>query len=620
MYHYNPWTDTAQGACSSFDIFRRDPVNFFLTRFTGMTQSVADVLANDVFCILDDPADDSRRMSAAEFGSWAKNLPALLGGHGMHRTVSNSSTQGHRLSLSIPISHKPSSRRSSLSTPAVRTPAMPTRSLSRAPSLEPPFEREGLSTVIDNEDEVLDVDIPSRSTSNTKRRKRGARKGKTVGAENPITDETLVTLAVASQSLAREISRTSKPSSLRTVSTKTSSSTNRRKPFEPVSVYPIPTALLKHTRPPVPLSTSTAAPPPPAPAPAPVTKKPSKWKLSFGKNSASALASAAAAGRVSPLEEASPPASIEFTHAQPMSAIASNVTSLIKGLDAPPNPRSHAVGNVIPSNAAENAASTWNRGRRGRESQESLHGAQPRTPAFLLSDPVLQDSWSGYVDKRATSPNSTRSSIRPCATVGSSASSVISSNWRSSMSSTATTSSAGTSTSAFTRYSNSSARSISTTATSVSSTSWRTSVKPVSTTNSAYPQGNIPKNIKSEFVGFLFNYRLKPSFFSLFFSVMDHMPWVLNEFPRSQPVGDNFGSPPARKQRTRKSPKDLKLDTITERPTAHGQRLSPENLRRDASTSTTDLGNGLGTDADGVRKVQKGQINALAKMLSALRR
>ena len=475
-----------------------------------MTKAVADVLANDVFCILDDPADDSRRMSAAEFGSWVKNLPTLLGGHGMHRTASNSSTQGHRLSLSIPISHKPSSRRSSLSTPAVRTPAMPTRSLSRAPSLEPPFEREGLSTVIDNEDEVLDGDIPSRSTSNTKRRKRGARKGKTVGAENPTTDETLVTLAVASQSLAREISRASKPSSLGTVSTKTSSSTNRRKPFEPVSVYAMPTALLRSTRPPVStVSTSTAPPAPPTPAP--VTKKPSKWKLSFGKNSASALASAAtspSAGRVSPLEEASPPASIEFTHAQPMSAIASNVTSLIMGLDAPPNPRSHAVGNVIPSNAAENASSAWNRGRRGRESQESLHGAQPRTPAFLLSDPVLQDSWSGYVDKRATSPNSTRSSIRPCAAVGSSASSVISSNWRSSMSSTATTSSAGTSTSAFTRYSNSSARSVSTTATSVSSTSWRTSVKPVSTTNSAYPQGNIPKNIKSEFVGILFNYRL----------------------------------------------------------------------------------------------------------------
>lgn len=490
-----------------------------------MTKPVADVLANDVFCIFDDPADDSRRMSAAEFGSWVKNLPTLLGGHGMHRTVSNSSTQGHRLSLSIPISHKPSSRRSSLSTPAVRTPAMPTRSLSRAPSLEPPFEREGLSTVIDNEDEVLDGDIPSRTTSNTKRRKRGARKGKSVGAENPITDETLVTLAVASQSLAREISKASKPSSLRTVSTKTSSSANRRKPFEPVSIYAMPTVLLKSTRPPIStISTSTAPSPPPpaAPVPAPVTKKPSKWKLSFGKNSASTLASAAASpGRVSPLEEASPPAPIDFTHAQPMSAIASNVTSLIMGLDAPPNPRSHAVGNVIPSNAAENASSTWSRGRRGRESQESLHGAQPRTPVFLLSDPVLpQDSWSGYVDKRAISPNSTRSSIRPCGAVGSSASSVISSNWRSSMSSTATTSSAGTSTSAFTRYSNSSARSISTTATSVSSTSWRTSVKPASTTNSAYPQGNIPKNIKSEFLlaSYLFFIDLRQFFFFLFFS------------------------------------------------------------------------------------------------------
>lgn len=100
------------------------------------------------------------------------------------------------------------------------------------------------------------------------------------------------------------------------------------------------------------------------------------------------------------------------------------------------------------------------------------------------------------------------------------------------------------------------------------------------------------------------------------------MPWVLDELPRSQhsnPVGDIFGSPPVRKQRTRKSPKDLKLDTITERPTAHGRR-SPEYLRRDASTSTTDLGNGVTTDADGVKKVQKGQINALAKMLSALRR
>jgi hypothetical protein len=105
---------------------------------------------------------------------------------------------------------------------------------------------------------------------------------------------------------------------------------------------------------------------------------------------------------------------------------------------------------------------------------------------------------------------------------------------------------------------------------------------------------------------------------------MDGVPWELDQLPRGQypnPVGDIFGSPPVHKQRTRKSPKDSMLDTITERPTTLGHR-SPEYLRRDASTSTTDLANGVGpaADADGVKKVQKGQINALAKMLSALRR
>jgi len=106
---------------------------------------------------------------------------------------------------------------------------------------------------------------------------------------------------------------------------------------------------------------------------------------------------------------------------------------------------------------------------------------------------------------------------------------------------------------------------------------------------------------------------------------MDGIPWELDQLPRGQhpnPVGDIFGSPPVRKQRTRKPPKDLKLDTITERPLcpANSQK-SPENLLRDASTSTTDLGGSPNKDdCEGVKKVQKGQINALAKMLSALRR
>lgn len=109
---------------------------------------------------------------------------------------------------------------------------------------------------------------------------------------------------------------------------------------------------------------------------------------------------------------------------------------------------------------------------------------------------------------------------------------------------------------------------------------------------------------------------------------MDGVPWELGQLPRGQhpdTSGDIFGSPPVRKHRTRKPLKDLKLDTITERPSGPASsQKSPEHLRRDAATSTTDLG-GIGSnngkdDGEGVKKVQKGQINALAKMLSALRR
>jgi len=105
---------------------------------------------------------------------------------------------------------------------------------------------------------------------------------------------------------------------------------------------------------------------------------------------------------------------------------------------------------------------------------------------------------------------------------------------------------------------------------------------------------------------------------------MTGVPWELDQLPRGQypnPVGDIFGSPPQRKPRTRKA-KDPKLDTINERPANNGgvPRV-PENLRRDAATSTTDLtGDGKEEGSENVKKVQKGQIQVLAKMLSALRR
>ena len=100
---------------------------------------------------------------------------------------------------------------------------------------------------------------------------------------------------------------------------------------------------------------------------------------------------------------------------------------------------------------------------------------------------------------------------------------------------------------------------------------------------------------------------------------------LLRQMPPN-PDDAKFGGPPVRKRRANK-PKDLTLDTINERPQ---QAKSPLGQRQDAATSTTDLdrgsdGNrerdGAGDSHDGTpRKVQKGQINALAKMLSALRR
>jgi hypothetical protein len=511
LYHYNPWTDTSHEVCSSFDLYRRDPVNFFMCRFTGMTHPVAEYLANKVFCILDDPEDDSRRTTAGEFGAWARNLPALLSSHGIHRTISNSSTQGHPISASIPISHRPCSRHPSGSASTSRTPAMQSRSLSRAPSLGPAYEQRelsDLSTVFDQEHEDLEVDDDqsnhdldleaSRSTSTTKRRKRGARKGKGAVTTTP-NDETLANLADASQSLAREISKASKKSSStnRSISTKASGSSTRRhlEPFEPVSMFAIPSALLAAPRSGVPSPIRSAPPPsvhsapissaPPPPVtigptlPAP-NKKPSKWKLTFGKNNVTAFAS----GRVSPVEEVSPPTSSDV--AGPPSSVsktASNVTGLIMGL----SPLPHSAPPFSDDNQL-----TGNRGRRGMPYASS--NASSKSLALSSSPSPESREHRAFPDRRyhrGVSPSSMRSA-RP---VASSASSVVSGNWRSSMS---TMSSAGTSTSAFTRYSNSSMRSVSTAATSVSSTSWRTSVKSSqSPTSNNTGYTTLPKNIKS---------------------------------------------------------------------------------------------------------------------------
>lgn len=78
LYRCDPWKDTTDGACQAFILYQRYPVLFFLDRFQGMTLPVAKFLANRVFCILDDPDDDSKRIDARSLGRWVGGLPYLL--------------------------------------------------------------------------------------------------------------------------------------------------------------------------------------------------------------------------------------------------------------------------------------------------------------------------------------------------------------------------------------------------------------------------------------------------------------------------------------------------------------------------------------------------------------
>jgi hypothetical protein len=486
LYHYNPWTDTTYGACPSFDYFCHHPVNFFLQRFTGMTRPVAELLANKVFCILDDPSNDSARMGARDFGAWAKDLPSLLGGQTklVHKRVaSSSSSQYHPIASSVPASHRPSSRNTSrCCTPVIWTPTLRARSLSRAPSGAPAYDTE-LSTVVDQESFIEEQDerkvyvdlmyIPdmepnsdvestnSRPASSHKRRKRGARKGKNPQTPTSPKDETLTTLANASQSLAREVSRASRSSSM-----KTSASGRSWRDGEPPSMYAIPNALL--------------SPPPPVP-PLPIAKKPSKWKLSFGKSNSTDKPHSSPVGEILSLPMYSQvPAE---ARGSPKMSTAANVENLIRGLDAPQPKRN---------------ADSGKRRRRPRDGQMYNPDSAWIQPSEQTSTPSTNDeSWPPGVDPHSVSPASMRTSRQQPA---SSASSTHSNNWRSSMS---TTSSAMTSTSAFTRYSNSSVRSVSTAATSVSSSSWRTHNKPASSSSPDDPPPiPIPKNVKSEFISF----------------------------------------------------------------------------------------------------------------------
>ena len=543
-------------------------------RFAGMTLPVAEFLATRVLNTLDSEGS-STRATAREFGIWAKDLPDLLSPQaatplmGHKRAVSTSSTTGFPLITSMPASHRPSSRQASGISVAIRTPGIAPRSLSRASSFGAlgftdalDFkEVSELSTVIDQEsleeeqeeqeqdqDDDEDFDLASlqtasRSTSTNKRRKRGARKGRSTTpfqsvpalpptgvdvAPSAPKDQALLSLAFASETLARELSTASKVSmrSTTSLSTKQSSESararRRNQPFEPVSMFPMPTSLISGNKDPASMSlrsatSSTSVPSlhssvssaaarsaagtSPSATSAPQLPKKNKW-FSLGKSSGAAVAPSV--GRVSPVEElhssssstgsAASSSSHHNNRSQPqLSATASNVTDLIMGLSPPIPPIPRHVTRGREEVASGSADDTWNRGRRMRESP-GPNGSRERLPAKSPGGKQFSRSpHPAQSRERAVSPNSIQSKA---------ASSNLSTNWRSSM-----VSSAGTSTSGFTKYSNGSVRSVSTANTSVSGNSWRTtgskpSAPSVTSSSSHNRHGNNPnmppRNVKSK--------------------------------------------------------------------------------------------------------------------------
>jgi hypothetical protein len=423
LYHCNPWVDTVKDGCYSFDQYLSNPTNFFMRRFSGMTLPVANFLVENVFCILDDPTDDSQRIGAREFGVWIRDLPTLMAApqpatHTHSRGPSMTSiATGHPIA-SAPASRRPSSRQPSIAGGSPRRPPVVLRSLTRNASMGPNLDGDGsdgatlpaLDLVLDEDEEEqqqqepreqeqreAEVRSPSpsvRSNSNTKRRKRG-RKGK---GTNPSMDhiQTSELLASASETLARELSR----------QTRSASATLQSFPDVP--------------------------PPPPVPAPVSmptVTKKPSRWKLSFGKSGGEATTSTRSDSQSS------------HSISNQGSTRTMRVTNLIMGLDSSSAPTSPPLPSP-PSPVSPLVVGS---------------------PARARGEPQLQQS------RRAASPTSMGSG-RAASSISSSS---ASNNWRNSMAST------NTSSSTFTRYSNLSMRSVSTFATSVSassassSTNWR---------------------------------------------------------------------------------------------------------------------------------------------------
>lgn len=264
LFHRNPWKDPTEGD-PNFDNFLRDPTSFFLNKFTGIGREVAAYLACHVLCV-----EVEDRVSARDLGQWIKTLPEMIGGRKAARELKmakidtrvNGSDKG--LFAKSPIQHpSEQSRKASASALTSSAPTLsnlpPANLLSHQSSVQPTPELLGETdldpeasrspTTVDEQPTPADTDTMSspdaiepgsdqpeqspdgdaadadaRSLSQHRRRKRGVRKGKAAQAalaaasngdnlSKEDRDAMLKELAAASQSLARHLSKTSRPTS-----------------------------------------------------------------------------------------------------------------------------------------------------------------------------------------------------------------------------------------------------------------------------------------------------------------------------------------------------------------------------------------------------------------------
>ncbi|QRV82644.1 kinase domain protein [Ceratobasidium sp. AG-Ba] len=555
LYHVNPWADTFDGACPSFAAYRMNPVEFFITRFAGMTHAVAHFLATRVFCI-----PDSNRIDAAGFGEWVKSLA------GHFDVGAMGEFEG-----SMPV------------TPVMGAVVLGGLPVQREGLIDVEGAREALEnglglTGVDGEIEEIEEEkgegevLRTTTSGARKRGKRGARKNKNTA---PPTEPTIQIPAIMGddpaarvQDLARELSKQSQPS---------------RTP----SLNPEPR----------------------------LTKKPSKWRL-FSVRNESSSGSGRASGLDS-VKDSAPEATSTPTVMSLLGSLEAAGPLAPRSSAPTVAPRPYVHPHTSHKSSPLAPVSAENRGRAKVATPGDKWGSSPigqfgadvrgKSPATSLRNPTAP-AYAASALGSSPAPVSVPAQTPAPAPVRvyERASAVESANWRQSTSTVSTT---------FTQFSNASARTVSTVATSVSGSSFASSKHDAASVRSA---GGAPKrrvhqsNVKREFG---FDAWLIKQLNLRFDTEMDGVPWELDGLPRQAfPRGPDgrliqghiHGTPRTKAPRAGAAA----LGTISEQP-------SGVYRRSDAAGSSTGLDRQRSASPEVPKKVQKGQINALKGMLRA---